>query len=96
MTTSEARHPEDRPRRPVLISVNRHRVRIEGPRASGLEIKEAAIEQGVPIDVSFQLALFNPDGTQQIIGDDDIVEVTNDSKFFATASDDNSDEGLSA
>ena len=35
----------------VQISVNNRPVRIEGPKATGLEIKEAAIAQGVPIQV---------------------------------------------
>ena len=40
----------------VDIVVNRQPVRIEGPKATGLQIKEAAIAQGVKIQVSFQLS----------------------------------------
>lgn len=78
------------PTRPVLITVNRKPVKIDGPRVSGLEIKVAAIEQGLAIEQDFQLAMVDAEGKQQIVGDDDIVEVTDKSTFFATAPDDNS------
>ena len=80
----------DTPTRPVFITVNRKEVKVDGPRVSGLAIKQAAIKQGVPIELDFQLAVVTPDGKQDIIGDDDIVEVTDKSEFFATAGDDNS------
>ena len=90
MTDTGTSTVTDRPTRPVFITVNNKPVKIEGPRASGLAIKEAAIEQGVAIELDFQLAIVGPDGKQQIIGNDDVVEVSMDSKFFATAPDDNS------
>ena len=90
MTTAETSTVTDRPTRPVFISVNNKPVKIDGPQASGLEIKEAAIEQGVAIELDFQLAVVGPDGKQHIVGDADVVTVTSDSKFFATAPDDNS------
>lgn len=85
-TTKEAKSPT----RPVFITVNRKQVKIDGPKASGLEIKVAAIEQGVAIERDFQLAMVDAEGKQKIIGDEDIVEVTDKSTFFATAPDDNS------
>ena len=75
----------------MFIHVNHKEVKIDGPRASGLEIKKAAIEQGVVIQLDFQLAMLDAEGKQQIVGDNDIVEVSDKSEFFATASDDNSD-----
>ena len=57
---------------------------------TGLEIKQAAIAQGVPIQLDFQLAEIRPNGEHQIIGDGDVVTVTRHSKFVATAADDNS------
>jgi hypothetical protein len=76
--------------RPVFVTVNTKPVKVDGPLASGLGIKKAAIEQGVAIELDFQLALIDPDGKHQIIGDDDLVEVTSKSEFVATATDDNS------
>ena len=80
----------DTPTRPVFITVNRKEVKVDGPRVSGLAIKQAAIKQGLHIDLDFQLAMVTPDGKQDIIGDGDIVDVTDKSVFYATAGDDNS------
>ena len=80
----------DTPTRPVFITVNRKEVKVDGPKVSGLEITEAAIEQGLPIELDFTLAEETSDGKEKIIGDADIVEVTEKSVFFATAGDDNS------
>ena len=79
-----------RPERSVPISVNNKPVKIGGHRASGLEIKTVAIEQGVAIEPDFQLALVTEDGKLKIVGDHDVVELSSDAKFVATASDDNS------
>ena len=92
MTAAETSTVTDRPTRPVFVTVNNKPIKIDGPQASGLAIKEAAIEQGVAIELDFQLAVVGPDGKQHIVGDADDVTVTSDSKFFATAPDDNSDE----
>lgn len=91
MTAPDTSKGGDKPTRPVVITVNRKEVKIDGPRASGLEIKEAAIEQGVAIELDFQLAMLDPEGKQRIVGDDEVVAVSDKSVFFATAPDDNSD-----
>ena len=52
--------------------------------------KGASIEQGVAIELDFQLAKVEPDGRHQIVGDADKVDVLEFKTFFATASDDNS------
>lgn len=75
--------------RAVTISVNNRPVKIEGPRVSGMQIKQAAIAQGVEIQLDFQLAEIKH-GEQHIIGDDDYVAVNKHSEFVATAGDDNS------
>jgi hypothetical protein len=75
--------------RTVEITVNKKKVRMEGMRATGLQIKEAAIAQGVQIEPDFQLALIHGH-ERRIIGDTDEVELHEDQKFVATASDDNS------
>lgn len=74
----------------VVITVNKKDVRIEGPKATGFEIKEAAIAQGVAIQLDFQLALVRPNGKREIIRDDQKVNVDKKSTFIATAADDNS------
>ena len=76
--------------KPFEISVNRKPVEVAGPIVTGLEIKEASIQQGLPIEVSFQLALVEPDGKERIIGNSDKVDVRESKTFFATADDDNS------
>jgi hypothetical protein len=74
----------------VTVTVNNKPVKVPGPKASGLEIKEAAIAQGVEIELDFQLALIKPNGKREIVGDDDEVTVNKNSVFVATATDDNS------
>ena len=86
MTTSQVK--EERTQQ-FSISVNRKPVEIKGRLVSGLEIKEASIEQGVAIDLDFQLAKVGPDGKHWIVGDADKVDVSESKTFFATASDDN-------
>lgn len=77
-------------RKLVTIIVNERPVRIEGPRVTGLQIKEAAIAQGVPIQLTFQLSEELPGRRTRIVGDTDVVTVTNKSLFTAVADDDNS------
>lgn len=74
----------------VDIVVNRQPVRIEGPRATGLQIKEAAIAQGVKIQVSFQLSEKLGDHKTKVIGDTDTVTLHEGAVFAAVADDDNS------
>ena len=90
MSTTVTTEVAETPTRPVFITVNRKEVKVDGPKVSGLEIKEAAIEQGLAIELDFTLAEETSDGKEKIIGDADIVEVTEKSVFFATAGDDNS------
>lgn len=74
----------------VTITVNNKPVVIDGPRVTGLEIKEAAIAQGVEIGLDFVLSEELPNGETRVVGDDDPVTVTKHSKFTAVAGDDNS------
>jgi hypothetical protein len=74
----------------VSILVNDQVVKVPGPRATGLEIKESAIRQGLPIDLGFQLIEELPHDRTRVVGDSDVVEVRNDSRFLALAPDDNS------
>lgn len=89
MTNAETIEVVERPAWPVFIAVNRKEVKVDGPKVSGLDIKKAAIEQGLEIELDFKLAEETADGKEKIIGDADIVEVTEKSVFWATAGDDN-------
>ncbi len=84
--------PADRPdpHHAVQITVNKKPVVINGPRVTGLQIKEAAIAQGVNIQLSFQLTEELGNRQRRVVGDSDVVTVHKGSKFFAVAGDDNS------
>jgi hypothetical protein len=74
----------------VSIRVNKKPVQIVGRRASGFEIKQAAIAQEVDIQLDFQLARMLGHDQRKIIGDTDVIELHDGEKFAATAGDDNS------
>ena len=74
----------------VDIVVNKHLVRVEGPETTGLQIKEAAIAQGVDIQVSFQLSEKLGDHKTKVIGNSDPVTLHEGEVFVAVADDDNS------
>lgn len=74
----------------VTITVNEKPVEITGPKATGLDIKQAAIAQGVNIQVSFVLSEELPNRKTRIVGDNDEVTVNKNSRFVAVAPDDNS------
>jgi hypothetical protein len=91
-------HPEEHAERPepaepdsheVTVKVNNKPVTVTGPRLTGLEIKEAAVSQGVDIEVDFQLAEVTEKG-RVIIGNAELITVNKHSRFIATAPDDNS------
>jgi len=74
----------------LTVTVNEKAVEIAGPKATGLEIKQAAIAQGVNIQLSFVLSEELPNRKTKIVGDNDEVTVNKNSKFVAVAPDDNS------
>lgn len=74
----------------VTIRVNETPVTLPGPKATGAEIKRAAIAQGVQMDLDFILQEERANGTTQQIGDEDIVTINKNSEFIAIAPDDNS------
>jgi hypothetical protein len=74
----------------VPITLNDKPVLVEGPRRTGLEIKQAAIAQGVQIDTGFLLYEHHGAGAKKLVGDDDEVAVHKGSAFTAIADDDNS------
>ena len=73
----------------IVITVNRKNVKMQEHRPTGREIKEAAIQQGVQIQLDFQLSekvekKFKP------IADEERVNIDNGDEFRAVAGDDNS------
>ena len=90
MTETATQQVEDLPKRPFAVSVNRKPVEVNGPLPTGLEIKSAAVDQGVAIKVDFKLAKVGADGKQLIVGDEEKVDVREFKTFFATDGDDNS------
>jgi hypothetical protein len=75
----------------VEITVNGHAVRIEDRATTGLEIKETAIAQGVPIKLDFGLWVEHAPGKRQRVGDQEEIHVHDRERFFAIPPDDNSD-----
>lgn len=74
---------------PVTITLNNRPVKLHDHKTTGLEIKEAAVDQGVSIQVSF--ALFRITGNaQHPVRNDEEITVHNDERFRAVAADDNS------
>lgn len=72
------------------IIVNGRSVALPGKEATGLQIKRAAITQGVPIQENFVLQEELPNGSSKIIGDTDVVHLRPHLKFTAIRHDDNS------
>ncbi len=74
----------------TTITVNEKPVSIDGPRVTGRQIREAAIQAGLPIGLDFMLTEELPNGRSRVVGDDDVVTVNKNSRFDAVAGDDNS------
>jgi hypothetical protein len=74
----------------VVITVNEKPVSVTGPKVTGLQIKEAALAQGVQIGLDFQLSEELANGRTRIVGDAEPITVNKNSRFDAVAGDDNS------
>ena len=81
---------EDARLKTVTIEVNDHKVEMPAGPATGLEIKNAAIKEGVNIQSNFVLQVQLPNGSSKVIGNDDKVLLTDHLAFTAIAADDNS------
>jgi hypothetical protein len=67
----------------VEIKVNNNSVKIRHGWRTGLEVKTAAINQGVKIQLSFTLSEDLPDGTSKLVGDTDRVWIKGGEQFLA-------------
>src|SRR3954454_7128866 len=74
----------------VVVHVNERPVEVPAPKATGLEIKKAAIAAGLPVQLDFILSEERRNGDAKIIGDKDEVTVNKESKFLLVPPDDNS------
>jgi hypothetical protein len=72
------------------ITVNNKPVPMADHRATGLEIKKAAIAAGVEVEEDFQLSMERPNGELNVVDDDETITINKTSRFRAVAPDDNS------
>lgn len=86
---AEQENRGERKPKPVPVTVNRRPVELPDRKVTGLEVKEAAVAQGVAIDVGFQLSVRDK-GRYQVLGDADGWRARPDDEFLAVAPDDNS------
>ena len=76
---------------PVTVHVNTKPVILQSHRVNGLQIEEAAIAQGVAIELDFHLVEEAHDGhPARRIQDDEFITVTDHSEFTANDGDDDS------
>jgi hypothetical protein len=91
MSISEAPDQrQDDKAKTVTITVNNKPVVMETKVATGFQIKDAAIAQGVKIQRNFVLTEELPDDKSRVIGDNQEVKLHNKSEFTAVTPDDNS------
>ncbi len=91
MATTEQQNQGQDHHGEVTVTVNEQPVTLPKHRETGLEIKQAAIAQGVQIELDFILVEEAHDGQEaKVIGDTDPVEVNKHTKFTANDGDDNS------
>lgn len=74
----------------VTITLNKKPIIVVGPRVNGAQIKQAGIDQGREIELSFTLSEQRPNGRWENVADDQVVTVNKNSVFMATDDDDDS------
>lgn len=80
-------HGDDRK---ITILVNEKPVTVDDKQQTGMSIKQAAIAQGVQIQVDFVLSVERGGGKTELIGDDQPFRVHKGDRFLAIPNDDNS------
>lgn len=76
--------------RAIPVKVNGTQVVFHKCAVTGLEIKEAAIKAGAPLELGFILQLEVRDGEARVVGDDETVTLRPHMCFTAIRPDDNS------
>jgi len=74
----------------IEVLVNERAVLLRHPAQTGLSLKEAAIAQGVCIQLDFVLSIERGGGKTELVGDDEHVRVHTNERFLAIPNDDNS------
>lgn len=74
----------------IDVTVNTKPVTLTQRKQSGLRIKEAAIAQGVGIQLDFSLYIIEGNSPLKPVADSDTIEVHNKEAFKAVAPDDTS------
>ncbi len=95
MSDLKNRQGDDRERntgrdRTIEVLVNERPVILESKDQTGLSIKQAAIAQGVGIQLDFVLSIERGGGKTELIGDNDHIKVHPNERFLAIPNDDNS------
>ncbi len=75
--------------RSITVTVNGQPVTLPDREVTGLEVKQAAIAQGVAIGLDFQLSVKHGN-RYQVVDDTDPIKVHQGQEFLAVAPDDNS------
>lgn len=75
----------------ITVTVNEKPVAFSDHKATGLQIKEAAINQGVAIKVDFNLFRVEGNNLRPVRNDEEVTLHPNE-KFRAVAADDNSND----
>lgn len=89
-TTIEQKDPHKNEDKTVTVKINNHSVTFQDHKATGLEIKQTAVQQGVAIQENFNLFRVKGGGGLDPIDDGETVTLHKDEEFRATAPDDNS------
>lgn len=90
-TMKEKEEVEKQGAKTTTIIVNeKYSVIIQGHKATGMDIKEAAIAQGAPIKTDFNLFRVNPGNNLKQVRDDETVALHEGEHFRAVTTDDNS------
>ena len=91
MATTEHEHHAHDTHGEVTVTVNEKPSKLPKHRITGLEIKQAAIAQGLEIQLDFILVEEAHDEHEaKVIGDNDTIEVSTHSRFTCNDGDDNS------
>jgi predicted RNase H-like nuclease (RuvC/YqgF family) len=78
-------------KKPIAVVFNdKYPVIVEGRKQTGLSLKQAAIQQKVPIQLDFVLSIERQGGKTELIGDTDHIKVKEGDRFLAIPNDDNS------
>jgi hypothetical protein len=72
----------------MTVKVNEQKVELPSDRVTGMQIKEAAKNQGVQIELDFQLFLEGRDGNPtRSIGDNQTIEIDKKDEFLCNTGD---------